>query len=333
MLDVLGLDAVAEAIYRGMLTAPRDGVAVLATRLGLTAEEVRRGLDRLSELALIQPSGRESDDMGFRAVGPETAMEVLLARQQAELAAQQMRVEASRAAAAQLIAECSALRPRAVDQAAEQLIGPDAIRERLAELARTVQTEVATFAPGGAHSAEDLAASRRPNAELLSRGVRMRTIYLDSVRNDGPTLEHVSFLHQHGGQVRTVPELPIRMIIFDRSQAVLPIDTSDARIGVVVLRGAGTVAALCALFEGVWQTAIPLDATPTYGAKDMPPQERAVLKLLAQGFTDEAIAKRLAVSPRTARRVAANLMERLDARSRFEAGVHAVQDGWLPSTR
>ncbi|GHE51852.1 LuxR family transcriptional regulator [Streptomyces spiralis] len=334
MLDVLGLDAVAEAIYRGMLTSPHDGVTALATRLGLTEEQVRRGLDRLSELALIQPSGREEGEgIGFRAIGPETAMEVLLARQQAELAAQQMRVEASRAAAAQLIAECSALRPRAVDQAAEQLIGPEAIRERLAELARTARTEVTTFAPGGAHSAEDLAASRKPNADLLGRGVRMRTVYLDSVRNHAPTLEHVSWLHQHGGQVRTVPDLPIRMIIFDRRQAMLPIDTSDARAGGVVLSGAGTVAALCALFESVWQIAVPLGTTPKCDAKDMPPQERAVLKMLAQGYTDEAIAKRLGVSPRTARRVAANLMERLDARSRFEAGVRAVQDGWLPSTR
>ncbi|MFF7912187.1 hypothetical protein [Streptomyces sp. NPDC007914] len=45
------------------------------------------------------------------------------------------------------------------------------------------------------------------------------------------------------------------------------------------------------------------------------------------------MAKRLGVSPRTARRIAADLMERLEARSRFEAGVHAVQDGWLPSSR
>ncbi|GAA3135976.1 hypothetical protein GCM10010521_22600 [Streptomyces rameus] len=43
--------------------------------------------------------------------------------------------------------------------------------------------------------------------------------------------------------------------------------------------------------------------------------------------------KRLGVSPRTAHRIAADLMERLEARSRFEAGVHAVQDGWLPSSR
>ncbi|QJT03848.1 helix-turn-helix transcriptional regulator [Streptomyces asoensis] len=331
MLEVLGLDAEAEAIYRWMLANPLEGIIVLVSRLGLPEERVRAGLDRLSELALIQPSARKG--IGFRAVGPETAMEVLLARQQAELAAQQMRVEKSRAAAAQLIAECSSLRPRGIDSDSEQLDGLEAIRERLAELAQSAQVEVATFAPGGAHRAEDLQASRAPNSALLDRGVRMRTVYLDSVRNHQPTLDHVGWLHSRGGQVRTVPELPVRMIIFDRCKAVLPVDTSDARVGGVVLSGAGTVAALCALFEGVWNTATALGSTPKCEARGMPPQERAVLKMLAQGYTDEAIAKRLGVSPRTARRTAATLMERLDARSRFEAGVHAVQDGWLPSSR
>ncbi|MFJ5230022.1 LuxR C-terminal-related transcriptional regulator [Kitasatospora sp. NPDC088391] len=331
MLDALGLDTEAEAIYRRMLAEPQAGVAVLARALGLAEERVRTGLDRLSELALVQPSGREG--IGFRAIGPETAMEVLLARQQAELAAQQMRVEASRAAAAQLIAECSAFRPAATDPDSEQLIGPEAIRDRLADLAGSVRHEVATFAPGGAHSEEDLRASRQPNAALLARGVQMRTVYLDSVRNHRPTLDHVTWLNLQGGQVRTVPELPIRMIIFDRRQAVLPIDTEDARAGAVVLRGAGTVAALCALFEGVWGGAVPVGDTPQCAEDEMPPHELAVLKMLAQGHTDEAIAKRLGVSPRTARRFAANLMERLDARSRFEAGVHAVQDGWLPASR
>lgn len=260
-------------------------------------------------------------------------MEALQARQQADLAAQQMRVEASRTAAAQLIAECSTLRPRTADEDSERLIGPEAIRDRLAQLAERTKQEIATLAPNGAHSAEDLQASRVPNAALLARGVRMRTVYLDSVRNHQPTLDHVTWLNAHGGQVRTAPILPIRMIIADRQQAVLPIDTADARAGAVVLHGAGTVAALCALFESAWGSALPLGTVPKPDASEMPPHERAALKMLAQGYTDEAMAKRLGVSPRTARRIAADLMERLEARSRFEAGVHAVQDGWLPSSR
>ncbi|MGW2374540.1 response regulator transcription factor [Kitasatospora sp. NPDC001683] len=59
-------------------------------------------------------------------------------------------------------------------------------------------------------------------------------------------------------------------------------------------------------------------------------QEARAIRLLADGLTDEAVAKRLGVSHRTARRLATELMERLGARSRFEAGVRAVQQGWLP---
>jgi DNA-binding CsgD family transcriptional regulator/sugar-specific transcriptional regulator TrmB len=331
MLETLGLDAEAEAIYRAMLSHPHDGVAALAARLGFTEDRIRAGLDELSELTLVQSSLRESS--GFRAVSPESAVELLLARQQAELAAQQMRVEASRAAAAQLIAEWSALRPRTVDQESEHIVGPEAIRERLARLAHSTMHETATFAPGGAHPAEELEASRRPNAAMLDRGISIRTIYLDSVRNHQPTQEHVNWLHARGGQVRTVPSLPIRMIISDRRQAVLPMDTANAQAGVVVLHGTGTVAALCALFDSTWSTAVPLGMQPPVTADGMPAQERAALEMLAKGYTDEAIAKRLGVSPRTARRIAADLFERLDARSRFEAGVHAVQDGWLSATR
>jgi DNA-binding NarL/FixJ family response regulator/DNA-binding Lrp family transcriptional regulator len=328
VLDVLGLDTDAERVYRTMLSHPQDGVADLAERLALPEEKVRRGLDRLSELALIRPTADENT--GFRAIGPETAMEVLLSRQQADLAAQQMRVEASRAAAAQLIAECSAFKQRSADADSERLLGPDEIHECLALLAGRAQNEVTTFAPGGAHTEADLAASRQPNADLISRGIRIRTLYLDSVRNHQPTLDHVDWLNEQGAQVRTTPTLPIRMIIFDQQHAVLPIDTADARAGAVVLHGTGTVAALCALFEGVWQSATPLGALPQAHPTGMPPQESAALKLLAQGHTDEAISKRLGVSPRTARRIAADLMERLDARSRFQAGVHAAQQGWLP---
>ncbi|MFF2145434.1 LuxR C-terminal-related transcriptional regulator [Kitasatospora sp. NPDC058190] len=331
MLEVLGLDVDAERVYRAMLACPEGTVADFVARTGLTDPDTRAALDRLSAMALIHPS--QTEGAGFRAIGPESAMELLLARQQAELAAHQVRIEASRAAAAQLIAECSALRPAPAGNHVEQLVGADAIRERLARLADGVRHEISTFAPGGAHTEDDLHASREPNARLLQRKVRMRTVYLDSIRNHQPTVDHVAWLGELGGQVRTVPTLPIRMIIADRTHAVLPLDTDDARAGAVVLTGAGTVTALSALFESIWTDATPLGAPSAVPPDQMTPQERAALELLTHGHTDESIAKRLGVSPRTARRIAADLLDRLDARSRFQAGVHAVQDGWLPASR
>jgi DNA-binding NarL/FixJ family response regulator len=54
-----------------------------------------------------------------------------------------------------------------------------------------------------------------------------------------------------------------------------------------------------------------------------------LLILLAAGSTDETAAKRLGVSGRTVQRVMAELMERLGAASRFEAGLRAKERGWL----
>ncbi|GAA4992763.1 DNA-binding CsgD family transcriptional regulator [Nonomuraea thailandensis] len=52
-------------------------------------------------------------------------------------------------------------------------------------------------------------------------------------------------------------------------------------------------------------------------------REWQVLQLLAQGCTDEMVARNLDVSLRTVRRVTADLMNRLGARSRFQAGLKA----------
>ncbi|MFE6867233.1 helix-turn-helix domain-containing protein [Kitasatospora sp. NPDC057692] len=331
MLTALGLDTAAEAVYRVMLAHPDDGVAAVAHRLGQSEQQVRAALDRLSELALLRPSAERQGEL--RAVSPDIGMEILMARQQAELAAQQMRVEASRAAAAELIAEYAQLRPAAGHPGVEQLVGLDRIRDRLATLTREVRQEVMTFAPDGAQQPANIEAAKPLDADLLDRGIRMRTVYLDSVRNSPHTVEYVNWLVERGGRVRTVPSLPTRMILVDRATAVIPVRGDDTAAGAVVLTGHGTLVALCALFENVWAGAQPLGEQGSRDEHGLNAQEAACIRLLAEGHTDEAIAKRLGVSPRTARRLATDLMERLGARSRFEAGVRAVQNGWLPAHR
>ncbi|MFF7457124.1 helix-turn-helix domain-containing protein [Kitasatospora sp. NPDC008115] len=331
MLTALGLDTAAEAVYRVMLAHPDDGVTAVARRLGQDEHQVRTALDRLSELALLRPSAERQGEL--RAVSPDIGMEILMARQQAELAAQQLRVEASRAAAAELIADYAQLRPAVGHPGVEQLVGLDRIRDRLATLTREVREEVMTFAPDGGQQPANIEAAKPLDADLLDRGIRMRTVYLDSVRNSPHTVEYVNWLAERGGRVRTAPSLPTRMILVDRATAVIPVRSDDTAAGAVVLTGHGTLVALCALFESVWAGARPLGEQASRDEHGLNAQEAACIRLLAEGHTDEAIAKRLGVSPRTARRLATDLMERLGARSRFEAGVRAVQNGWLPAHR
>ncbi|MFF4806483.1 LuxR C-terminal-related transcriptional regulator [Streptomyces sp. NPDC001351] len=327
MSNTLGLDELSEALYRAMLAHPGESVAGLAEIIGVAEREVRAALRQLSALALTQGDGHE-----IRALSPKVAMDLVLAQRKADLAAAQQKLEESRLAATRLIAEYSDLIPAFDDPNFERIIGVTDIRDRLAALAAETEREIMTLAPGGAHSAEDLGASREPNAGLLGRAVRIRTVYADSVRRDPPTLDHIGWLHAQGAEVRTATSLPIRMILIDHRRVVLPIRMSDARAGAIVTHSEGIVATGVALFEAIWASSSPLGASPELAANGLAPQEAEVMRLLARGFTDEAVAKRLGVSPRTARRITADLMERLGAASRFAAGVRAVQRGWLPAS-
>ncbi|SCD54243.1 regulatory protein, luxR family, partial [Streptomyces sp. di50b] len=64
-------------------------------------------------------------------------------------------------------------------------------------------------------------------------------------------------------------------------------------------------------------------------SEGLTPQEHKLLQLLATGLTDEAVARTLGIGVRTERRMTAELMERLGASSRFEAGVQAARRQWI----
>lgn len=63
------------------------------------------------------------------------------------------------------------------------------------------------------------------------------------------------------------------------------------------------------------------------GWRPLSDREVELIMLLQVGYTDDAAARRLGVSPRTVRRMTADLMQRLGARSRFEAGIKVAQLG------
>ncbi|MFE9456346.1 helix-turn-helix domain-containing protein [Streptomyces californicus] len=330
MLEALGLDGVSENVYRAVLAHPQAEFDTLRERLGLPENELRAALDKLSELALVRPGFDQPHC--FRAVDPEVGIQAVIARQQERLAAEQQRIEQIRLAAAQLTADFTVARPHKHIDGIERLDGIEEIRERISLLVRGIRTEVMTLAPGGAQSEASMEAAKPQDQILLERGVRMRTLYLESVRNSPATVAYANWLTGLNGEVRTTPSLPIRLMVLDRQIAIVPTDEENSRAGALVLSGSGTVTALCALFDTIWDNAVPLGSSSSREREDgrgLSPQESEALRLLGQGLTDDAVAKRLGVSPRTARRIAADLMEKLGARSRLQAGARAVARGWL----
>ncbi|WP_344634454.1 helix-turn-helix domain-containing protein [Kitasatospora cystarginea] len=294
----------------------------------MTQNQLATALEQLVRIRLLRPA--RDRPAGVRPLPPEAAVGSLLLAREAELATQQHRLALERAAAAKLIAEYAILSPRVDQPAVEQLSGLDQVRDFLSDLSRDAQEEVLTFAPQGAHLPESIAAARPLDEQLRDRGVKVRTIYLDSARNNPATSDYLTWLTEIGNDVRTVAALPVRMVIFDRRVALVPTESADSSRGAVVLRAEGALAALHALFEAFWSTATEFARRPVQDHRGLTPQESAALRLLGEGMTDDAIAKRLGVSPRTARRIAADLMLGLEATSRFQAGLHAAHRGWLP---
>ncbi|WP_144120729.1 LuxR C-terminal-related transcriptional regulator [Catellatospora sichuanensis] len=326
MFEALGLSEEAQTVYLALLKSPDANLPNVAKLLGMTEEKVREALDELAKMSLARAP--VSDPQLLRPVSPES-LTALLAREQAELARRQQKYEERKAAINTLITMHAEMQPNTPGLGVERLEGIDAIRGKLTELAGTCEWEASSFAPGGAQSSESLSASRAVDAEAIDRGVRLRTIYLDSVRNDSATLDYAMWLGELGSEVRTAPTLPLRMVIVDRKIAVVPVDTDRSGAVALAVSGSGLLTALVALFQSVWRTATPLGTGRRRDGEALSPQEEQVLKLLAEGHTDEMIARRLGTSARTARRISSELIARLDAKSRFQAGARAVARGLI----
>ncbi|MFF1561662.1 LuxR C-terminal-related transcriptional regulator [Streptomyces sp. NPDC058279] len=324
MLQILGLEPDVEAVYRLLLERPDLGVGQMAALLGFQEESVRNGLDELADLRLLRQG--ESDEQ-FLTVSPEVGLGVLLSRIELELSARQYQLESARTAVASLIARHG--QQRHAPEIVQQLFGLEAVRLRLEQLAATARTECLSFFPGGAQRPDVMNSSKPLDQMALERGVSLRTIYQDSFRNDSSTRDYVQWLSTLGGETRTVPSLPMLMVIVDREVALVPLDPEDGRQGALEVRSRGVVEALHVLFERFWDAGVAWYEQDGPDSAGLSRRERELMYLLASGHTDEAISKKLGISLRTVRRTVSNLMALLEARSRFEAGVLAARAGWL----
>ncbi|MFD8499955.1 LuxR C-terminal-related transcriptional regulator [Amycolatopsis sp. NPDC059657] len=153
-------------------------------------------------------------------------------------------------------------------------------------------------------------------------GVTYRILVPDRARFTTAVSARLSMLSLAGASVRTLPTIPADTMVLDGSIAVVPGSPS----GFAVLDLPDIAATALELFARIWRTAAPFPSSPP---AELTTRERELLVLLSAGCTDEAAAIRLEVSVRTIRRTVADIMSRLGARSRFQAGAKAADRGWL----
>ncbi|MFF9199211.1 LuxR C-terminal-related transcriptional regulator [Streptomyces sp. NPDC014779] len=330
MLEALGIKESTEHVYRLLLERPEYGVAEMAAQLGRSESEVREALLCLADLKLVLMDESSGE---VEPYSPDVGFSFLLSRAEAELGRRRRQVEQAGRAVAGILAGYAERPGHAAHTAhrdpVDRISGLDAVRERLEDLAAGARTECLSLLPGGAQLPDTMDASKPLDQLALERGVRIRSIYQDSFRNDPPTVEYVRWYCGLGGEARTVPVVPMLMVVVDREAALVPLDPQDGRAGALEVRSPGLVHALVVLFDRIWEAGTPFGEAPRRDEHDLSPQERELLMLLGIGCTDDIAARRLGVSLRTVRRMSSELMSRLGARSRFEAGVRAVKEGWL----
>lgn len=114
------------------------------------------------------------------------------------------------------------------------------------------------------------------------------------------------------------------------SERFMVIDDDIALTGhasqMAVVRAPVLLSLLGDLFEHVWSRA---EQRPR-GWKapfSLTEQEKTVLRMAAEGMTDEVIGRRLGLTSRTVRRHMANVMGRIGAHSRLQAGIRIAKAG------
>ena len=331
VLNVIGLPAEAETVYEVLLEGGAATAGQLATLTGLTPHRARSALRELATRGLVgQGPGRPAH---YTAIDPGVALDLLLLRRREEIRQARNRVQelSERFHHAEASQEQS--------QLVEILTGRETIQQRVWSAQRRARRELRTLdkPPYATRPDADPAGGRE---YLLEQGGTVRNIYeRASVEMPGRITGDIRSGSARGEQDRVLPELPTKLVLVDDRLAILPVAT-PALDSAIIVHHPALLSALAALFENLWQVALPLEtvalgaghaARAAHAAQAGQPsqEERNILALLTTGLPDDAVARQLGLSDRTYQRRIHDMMERLGARTRFQLARHAGRRGWL----
>jgi DNA-binding CsgD family transcriptional regulator/sugar-specific transcriptional regulator TrmB len=322
MLD----DAEAKA-YRNAVLLGRFVREEMATALGVSLEKMAQVEQRLTALSLLRPMPGEPELLV--PVSPDTAVADLVGPAEGRIRDLQREVTEIRDQMGALRATYFESRQQRNQAEAFDVISDiHALQAVLDEQGERCRTEMLSAQPGGARPSSLLANARPRALERLRRGVQIRHLYQHTARSDLATAAYVRAVTEHGAEVRTTDELIDRIVIYDREVAFLPEQQVGGRApGAVVVREPTLVAFICRVYEHLWSGATQFVPGAEDSSEITDDLKRSIIRLMAQGYKDELVARRLGMSVRTCRRYISQIMLSVDANSRFQAGVHIALTG------
>ena len=335
VLGILGLDELAERVYRELVHLGPCSVDALALRLGLGRTPVAAAVEVLESKSLASRNGVGQ----VQTAPPQLALGALLTAQrhalgQAELTAAAL-AEAYHAASAQNSHDL-----------VEVAIGAEQVRQRFEHIQLNAETELLALVRAQPEVVE--AGSGDAETLAVQRGVRYRVVIERSVLDGERALDDLSAGVVGEEQVRVAESVPTRLVVADRGTVMLPLSdpgaagaaangrrpAGDEGPMALISRAPGLVTAMLGLFESIWQRAVPVrlagaDAAAVPADSRPTPLDLRILSLLLVGATDAAIAKQLGLGLRTVQRRVAHMMDLAEVSTRLQLGWQAHDRGWL----
>ncbi|GAA6526344.1 LuxR C-terminal-related transcriptional regulator [Intrasporangium sp. DVR] len=320
-LEPLGLTVLEEQVYLRLVEHGSAATCDVAADLGGTPDEVARALDALASRGLAHREDFEG--LRFRVISPDVALPELIRQRRREL--NRLQDEAER------ISEAAARRWGGACDVVEPVVGASAVLDAFTQMQRAARDEVLMV-----DAPPYFAGGAQPNESefvALAAGVSYRVIYH---REAIVTDEARAAMRQYvdaGEQARVNAQVWPKLLVVDRAVALVPESADDPdperRL---LIRSSSILDVVVAHFEQLWERSTPVEALARTAGTAEPgvsERDREILGLMAAGLKDRTIARSLGITERTVGRRINDLMRRLDAETRFSAGVRAAQRGWI----
>ena len=293
----------------------------------LTDRDAKRALELLLDIGLLRHDEASRRYVPTDPAAVQAQIVVPLGQQGADLLAESARW----ADAFSELGQVFRTSPRATVNPITEIHGLDNINNFIAAAVNDTRVEMLTAQPHGRRPGYILAVAEDRDVKLLSRGARMRTLYQHSARHSPATREYVADISRLGAEVRTLDEFFRRLLVFDRQVAIVP--ASDNHHAALAIHDKNLISYLVDIFDRSWERAQPFTVSSNQAERHIAEDVRAMtIRLLVEGHSDPASAKRLGVSTRTYAGYIAALKDEYDVQTRFQLGYAMGRDGSQRST-
>ncbi|MGA5203399.1 helix-turn-helix transcriptional regulator [Streptomyces variegatus] len=301
-----------------------------ALRRGPLPAEDAQAAPCLIDLGLLHPA--LDDPARLEPVAPVIALHRLLRSSEERIASERQR-EARLAETFDSLMRIAGPQPTAGGTPTIRLLtGTERINRAITDAVAHASEELITVQPRAGLTGErgqvaDAASLGRDQA-ALDRGCHIRTLYPHTLRHFPIIVARCERL-KGDVQIRTLDEVPDRLVLIDRTVAFVPAG-EDGRLALEI-RQPAIVNHLAVTFDRLWRLATPMypEAAPQPSHNGITPRQHAIAALLVEGHTDAVIADRLGMNIRTARVHIAKLAATLGSQSRAQLGFLIGRSGIL----